>query len=118
VSRENGNLGVNEKSKKPRRDTQYDVASHYKPSLVRALSDARVSVAQAACGRNFTVFRSIHGAVFTCGSSLYGVLGVGSNSTHFSKKYPNCPYPARVDVSPFLSYICIYIYVCMCVCIV
>jgi hypothetical protein len=104
VSRENGNLGVNEKSKKPRRDTQYDVASHYKPSLVRALSDARVSVAQAAR-------RGFHLRVLAVWCA-----GGGKQQHAFFQEVPELPVP-RASRRKSISLLYMYIYICVYVCV-
>lgn len=39
----------------------------------------QIQICQVACGEDFTVFLTLDGGVFTCGSGRYGQLGHGDN---------------------------------------
>lgn len=39
----------------------------------------KFQICQVACGEDFTVFLTLDGGVFTCGSGRYGQLGHGDN---------------------------------------
>lgn len=65
-----------------------DAVLRESPTLVPALQN--ISIVQAACGRNHTLFLSDTGAVYACGENKQGQCGVGNTQ-------PTLKTPTRVN---------------------